>query len=139
MRDDLGGVYNYSIVFFDGECNFCNKSVQFIIKHDHKGHFRFASLQSVVAESLLVKYNQTPLPDSIVLIEKKQLFTESTAVLHICKNLDGLWKGFYLFMIIPKPIRDICYRWFAKRRYRFFGKRNACMLPPPEIRKRFLS
>ena len=139
MKKNLADLSKHSIIFFDGDCNFCNKSVQFIIKRDRKGLFRFTSLQSEIAKSLLTAYPHTSPLDSIVLIENEQLFIESTAVLRICRKLDGLWKGLYIFIIVPKPIRDWFYRWFAKHRYRFFGKQNACMLPTPEIRKRFLN
>ncbi|MFP3918196.1 thiol-disulfide oxidoreductase DCC family protein [Lysinibacillus telephonicus] len=139
MNDCLVDSYSNSIIFFDGDCNFCNKSVQFIIKRDYKGHFRFASLQSTIAENLLAHYQHTSRLDSIVLMENGQLFTESTAVLHICRKLDGLWKVLYIFILFPKPIRNAFYRWFAKNRYRFFGKQSSCIIPTPEIRKRFLN
>ncbi|HZG71710.1 MAG TPA: DCC1-like thiol-disulfide oxidoreductase family protein [Chondromyces sp.] len=138
MKNYLVDSYKHFIIFFDGDCHFCNESVQFIIKRDRKGLFRFASLQSRIAETLLANYHHVPQLDSIVLIEKEQLFTESTAVLRICKKLDGLWKGLSILLIFPKSIRDVFYRWFANHRYRFFGKQHACMMPHPEIRKRFL-
>nr|WP_106782642.1 thiol-disulfide oxidoreductase DCC family protein [Lysinibacillus timonensis] len=138
MNEHLIDSHKQSIIFFDGECNFCNSSVQFIIKRDHKGHFRFTSLQSSIAQALLSNYPITAQLDSIILIEKGQLYTESTAVLRICKQLDGLWKGLYILIVIPKPIRNFFYRLFAKHRYRFFGKQNICMIPTPDIRQRFL-
>ncbi|SFJ75463.1 thiol-disulfide oxidoreductase DCC family protein [Thermoflavimicrobium dichotomicum] len=129
----------HSIILFDGVCHFCNGAVQFVIKRDKKGHFRFASLQSKVAQALFSAYQiQRPSLDSIVLIEDDRYYSESTAILRICRKMDGVWKGLYLFMLVPKPVRDVLYRWFAKRRYRFFGKSETCMIPTPEIRERFL-
>nr|WP_307336926.1 thiol-disulfide oxidoreductase DCC family protein [Caldalkalibacillus uzonensis] len=127
------------IILFDGVCHLCNKSVQFILQRDRKGAFLFASLQSKVGHSLLSSYRiPTDQLHSIVLIEGGHYYTESTAILRICKRLDGWWKGLYLFVIIPKPIRDLLYRWFAKYRYKLFGKNEACVIPAPEIRNRFL-
>ena len=129
----------YAIILFDGMCNFCNKSVQFIIQRDGEGYFRFASLQSSIAESLLSNSQMlSSRLSSIVLIEGERYFTESTAVLRICKNIGGLWRGLYALIIIPKAIRDPLYRWFARHRYTFFGKKETCMVPAPEIRERFL-
>lgn len=126
------------IVLFDGECNFCDASVQFIIKHDPKGLFQFASLQSEVGEKLLKEYRVPKNTDSIVLIEEDMYYTDSTAALKIAKNLSGLWKLFYAFIVFPKPIRTSVYRWVAKNRYKWFGKKQYCTLPTMEQRKRFL-
>jgi predicted DCC family thiol-disulfide oxidoreductase YuxK len=139
MEKELVESHNHPIIFFDGVCNFCNMSVQFIIKRDRKGLFRFASLQSSVAERLLMNFPQAAGLNSIVLIDRGRIFTESTAVLRICKDLDGLWKGFYVLILFPKPLRDAFYRWFAKHRYRLFGKQSACMIPDKNIRDRFLN
>ncbi|MFC4619548.1 thiol-disulfide oxidoreductase DCC family protein [Camelliibacillus cellulosilyticus] len=129
----------HAIVLFDGVCNLCNKSVQFIINRDRKGYFLFSSLQSPTAKGLLDTYRiQSPSLSTIILIEKDQFYTESTAVLRICKRLNGLWKGLYLFIIVPKVVRDGVYRWIAKRRYKFFGKRDTCMVPTQENQRRFL-
>ncbi len=125
-------------VLFDGVCNFCNGWVRFVIERDPKQFFRFASLQSEIAASLLKEHQLTVSLDSIVLLKGNKYYTESTAVLHICKELHGWWKWLYLLIVIPKPLRDWAYRWFAKNRYRFFGRQESCMLPTPEIRERFL-
>lgn len=138
MKKNLVDTYNHSIVLFDGVCNFCNQSVQFIIKHDSKGRFFFASLQSDIAVSVMEEYSHQVDLGSIVLIEKEKVYFSSTAVLFICRKLDGFWKLAYVLIIIPRPIRDAFYRWFAKRRYKFFGKRETCMIPTLEIRNRFL-
>lgn len=128
----------HSIILFDGVCNFCNRTVQFIIKRDRNGYFRFASLQSSVAESLLATRLEGLHLNSIVLIENGQIYTESTAVLRIVKNLDGIWKAAFILLAIPKPFRDPLYRFFAQRRYRWFGRQSSCMVPTKEIRDRFL-
>ncbi|CAM4229660.1 MAG: thiol-disulfide oxidoreductase DCC family protein [Paenibacillus macerans] len=130
---------NHAVVLFDGVCNFCNGSVQFIIRRDRAGYFRFASLQSDAAKSLLAGRAEAPSLDSIILIENDRVFTESTAVLRIARKLDGIWRGAALFLAVPKPLRDWAYRLFARNRYRWFGKRSECMLPTPEQRQRFLS
>lgn len=126
------------IILFDGECNFCDKSVQFIIKRDPKGYFKFASLQSDIGIKLLEKYNASPDLDSFVLIDGNNCFFKSSAALRVCKNLKGFWKLPYLLLIVPKPIRDIFYGIIAKNRYKWFGTKDSCMLPSPEERKRFL-
>lgn len=128
----------HSIILFDGVCNVCSSSVQFIIRRDRKGRFRFASLQSGIADQLLAGHPLTGKMHSIVLIENGKLFTESTAVLRIAGKLDGFWKAAAIFLVLPKGIRDPLYRWFARNRYRWFGKRDSCMIPSPEIRERFL-
>lgn len=127
-----------AIVLFDGQCNVCDKSVQFILKRDKEGYFRFASLQSETGIKLL-KQNNLPIDiDSFVLVENNKVYMKSTAALKVSKNLDGIWKLLYVFIIVPKPIRDKCYEFFAKNRYKWFGKKETCMIPTPEIRKRFL-
>ena len=128
-----------AVILFDGECNFCNGSVQFIIKRDRKAYFRFASLQSSVGKRLLAEFPELQRIDSIVLIENGQVFTESTAVLRIAGKLDGLWRTASIFLAIPARIRDPLYRYFARHRYRWFGREQSCMVPTPEIRNRFLS
>ncbi|KGP90226.1 thiol-disulfide oxidoreductase [Pontibacillus chungwhensis BH030062] len=126
------------IVLFDGECNFCDQSVQFIIKRDPKGYFSFASLQSEVGQDLLKKYEIPADTDSFVLIEGGRAYTKSSAALRVCKHLKGAWKAFHLFAIVPKFVRDFAYEIFAKNRYKWFGKKDSCMLPSKDIRKRFL-
>lgn len=129
------------IILFDGVCNFCNSSVNFIIDHDAKNYFKFAALQSEVGEKLQKEYGINPEDknlDSILLIEGGKLHTHSTAALRIAKQLRGLWSFLYIFIIVPKPLRDIFYKLFAKNRYRLFGKRDACRLPSPEERAKFL-
>jgi predicted DCC family thiol-disulfide oxidoreductase YuxK len=129
-----------AIILFDGVCNFCNGSVNFIIEHDRENHFKFAPLQSEIGQNLLDKFGiDKTETDSVVLIENEKAYTHSTAALKVAKKLDGVWSWFYSFIIIPKPIRDFFYKTFAKYRYKLFGKTDACMMPTPEIRTRFLS
>lgn len=128
-----------SIILFDGECNFCDRSVQFIIKRDKNALFKFASIQSDIGQEIL-KSHHVPLHiDSVILVEKGKSYYQSSAALRICKHLNGAWKLFYFLIFIPKPIREFGYKIIAKNRYKWFGKKDACMLPSPEIRKRFLS
>ncbi|NOZ47029.1 MAG: DUF393 domain-containing protein [Chlorobi bacterium] len=119
-----------NIIFFDGICNLCTWSVQFVVKRDKKGIFKFSSLQSDFAkiffkESRFNIENQ----DSIILLANNILFTESDAILEIIKKLKGIWPVLYLFKIFPKKIRDKIYQFIAKNRYCWFGKRNECYIP----------
>lgn len=128
-----------SIVLFDGVCNFCNSSVQFIIKRDPSAHFLFTSLQSEKGQELVQQYDIPSDVDSLVIITNERAYIKSSAALRIAKKLDGLWRLSFLFIVVPRPIRDAFYDFFAKNRYRWFGKTDeACMLPSPEQRKRFL-
>ena len=129
-----------AIILFDGVCNFCNNSVNFIIERDKENYFKFAPLQTEVANKLLDEYDiDKEKTDSVVLIENGKAYTYSTAALKIAKNLDGLWSLFYIFIIVPKPLRDFFYKLFAEYRYKLFGKKDACMLPTAEIREKFLT
>jgi predicted DCC family thiol-disulfide oxidoreductase YuxK len=129
-----------AIILFDGVCNFCNGSVNFIIDRDPEGYFKFAPLQSEIGEKLLAEHKvDKSVTDSVVLIEDDKVYTHSTAALRVARKLSGAWSWFYGLTIVPKFIRDFAYRLFAKNRYRMFGKQEACMLPTPEIRSRFLA
>lgn len=124
------------IVFFDGMCNLCSSAVQFVLKRDKKAFFQFSSLQSDFAKKHLPE-NLTNM-QSIVYLEKGQIFTQSTAVLKIVKHLDGCWPILYILIIIPKFIRDFIYNYIAKNRYKWFGKKAACMIPEKNYADRFL-
>ena len=129
-----------SIVLFDGVCNFCNGSVNFIIKHDSQKRFKFAALQSEIGQKLLRQYGLSENDlDSVVLVEDGQAFTRTTAALKTARHLDGLWSWAVIFLAVPLPVRDMFYRLFAKNRYQLFGRTEACMMPTPELRHRFLS
>ncbi|MBA2176270.1 thiol-disulfide oxidoreductase DCC family protein [Halobacillus locisalis] len=127
------------IILFDGECNFCDNSVQFMIKRDKNARFSFASLQSENGRKLLEQYKAPSDLDSFVLIENGQFHTQSSAALRVCKSLDGAWKLLVTLLIVPRPIRDFFYTTLAKNRYKWFGKKDQCMLPSKEQKKRFLS
>jgi len=133
-----GSLNMNGIILFDGECNFCEKSVQFIIKRDPNGYFKFASLQSEIGKKLRKKYNVPEHIDSLLLIEQDKWYDKSSAALRICKNLKGFYKISFVFLIIPKPIRDFFYDILAKNRYKWFGKTNHCVIPSQKIRNRFL-
>lgn len=129
-----------AIILFDGVCNFCDGTVNFLIKHDTKERFLFASLQSDAGQHLLKKLNlPTEHFDSFIYVKDEKYYTKSTAALHIAKDLRKWWQLVYILVLIPKPIRDRCYDWIAKNRYKWFGKKQECAIPTPEIRKRFLN
>jgi predicted DCC family thiol-disulfide oxidoreductase YuxK len=139
-----------AIVLFDGVCNFCNGSVNFMIARDKKRYFKFAPLQSEKGSEIAENYGltnsggtltegngQTPV-DSIILIEDGKIYTHSSAALRIAKNLGGAWPILYSLILVPRAVRDLLYKWFAGNRYRMFGRRDACLIPSPEMRSRFL-
>jgi predicted DCC family thiol-disulfide oxidoreductase YuxK len=131
---------NSSIVLFDGVCNFCNSSVNFIIRHDKKKRYKFAALQSDIGRVLseMNAIDQSKI-DSIILVENGKVFVKSSAILRISKHLNYLYPLFFGFVIIPKFIRDGVYDFIAKNRYKWFGKKETCMIPSPEIKSRFIS
>jgi len=126
------------IILFDGVCNFCDSSVQFIIKYDRAEYFQFASIQSEAGQALLAQYQVPENIDSVLLIEQGKVYFESTAALKICRRLDSFWPVICIFIIIPPSIRNKMYRLFAKNRYRLFGRKAACLMPTSSQRKRFL-
>lgn len=127
------------VVLFDGVCNLCSGSVQFIIRHDRMGKFRFASLQSEVGQELMKRYNLgSGALHSILVIKNNVLYERSDAALQIAAHLDGFWSFLRIFKIIPRIVRDGIYNWIARNRYSFFGKKDACMIPTPELKERFL-
>lgn len=129
----------HKIILFDGVCNLCNNTINFIIRHDKKNMFKFATLQSSIADELLNSFPSTKNKlDSIVLLENKKKYTQSSAALRIAKNLSGGYPLLYGLIIIPKFIRDWLYSIIAKNRYKWFGKKEECMIPTPELRGKFL-
>jgi predicted DCC family thiol-disulfide oxidoreductase YuxK len=128
-----------AIVLFDGVCHLCNNSVSFIIRHGRRGYFKFAPLQSPIGQELLRQHH---LPsdelDTFVLIEEGKAYTRSTAALRVAKQLDGLWPVAYTLIVVPQPLRNVAYNVVAKSRYKWFGKRETCMIPTAEIKERFL-
>lgn len=126
------------IVLFDGVCNFCNGSVNFIINNDPEKRFKFAPLQSEIGQSFIEKYLIPDDVDSVILIENGQAYMHSTAGLRIAKGLGGIWSAAYVFIIVPSFIRDWAYKTFARYRYRLFGRTEACMMPTADVKERFL-
>ena len=134
MTETLNKTQNH-IILFDGFCNLCNSAVQFILKRDNKGIFSYAALQSDFGiNSLATNGLSTSEIDTIVLIENDIIYTYSTAALKIARNLSGLWPLFYGAIIIPRFLRDVIYKLIAKNRYRWFGKKETCMMFPPNSR-----
>jgi predicted DCC family thiol-disulfide oxidoreductase YuxK len=127
------------ILLFDGVCNLCSRVVQFVIRHDPAGRFRFAALQSPAGQRLLVEHG---LPadalDTFVLIEGARCFTRSDAAIELARRLDGAWRWLRLAAVVPRPIRDWAYGVLVRNRYRWFGRRESCMVPTPELSQRFL-
>jgi predicted DCC family thiol-disulfide oxidoreductase YuxK len=126
------------VILFDGVCNLCNRSVQFVIKRDTAGVFRFASLQSDFGQQILKRFN---LPadqfNSFILLEDNQIYTRSTGALKMLSQLKG-WKWTKIFYIVPKFIRDAVYNLVSRYRYSWFGKRDECMIPREDLRGRFI-
>ena len=128
------------LILFDGVCNLCNGAIQFVIKRDKKDTFRYAALQSDIGLQLMQERGIDPSKmDSIILIEPDvAYFTKSDAALRIGQGFGGLWKILALFTWVPRPIRDGIYNIIAKNRYRWFGRKDACMIPTPELQAKFL-
>ncbi|MCG9911115.1 MAG: thiol-disulfide oxidoreductase DCC family protein [Flavobacteriales bacterium] len=127
------------IVYFDGVCNVCNASVQFILKRDKYNRFKFAALQGKSGQEILNRLNmKTSAFDTFLLFENGKMYQKSTAALRVIKQLNSFWPLLYVLIIIPPFIRDFFYGLIARNRYRLFGKRESCMIPNPEIRSRFL-
>ncbi|OAT83831.1 thiol-disulfide oxidoreductase [Bacillus sp. MKU004] len=127
-----------AVILFDGVCNLCNSSVQFIIQRDPGKVFKFASLQSETGKRYKELFNISASTDSIVLIKDDKVYMESTAALLIASRLKWPWNWFRIFLGIPKPIRDKVYKWIAANRYKWFGRKESCMLPSKEDRDRFI-
>jgi predicted DCC family thiol-disulfide oxidoreductase YuxK len=127
------------VILFDGVCNLCNGAVNFIIDHDPKGKFKFAALQSEYGQLELDRLGyDTQEFDSLVLLSKGEVFIKSTAALKIANKLSGMYPMLYLFIIIPAPLRDWVYNIIAENRYKWWGKRDSCRMPTPELRQRFM-
>lgn len=128
-----------SVILFDGVCDLCNGFVQFVIARDPGAHFRFCPLQSEAARRLLGA-NQAPIPvpDSILLVEDGRVWSESTAALRVLRQLTFPWPLAFVFVLVPLPLRNWVYRFVARNRYRWFGRRDVCMVPTPKLRERFL-
>jgi predicted DCC family thiol-disulfide oxidoreductase YuxK len=130
---------DHPILLFDGVCNLCNASVQWILKRDLKGQFRFASLQSEIGQQYLQKYRlESQHFDTAVLVSGEQIFLRSDAALEILRRIGGLWSLLYFFKIVPRPLRNAAYNLVARNRYKWFGYSEECMLPRTEWKEQFL-
>ena len=130
---------SYSIILFDGVCNLCNSSINFVIKRDKNDAFKFATLQEEVGQLLLKRYSIDSLDtDSIILIENGKAYVKSTAALRVARKLSSAWPLMYGFMIIPAFIRNWVYDYIAKNRYKWYGKQDSCMIPTPALKSKFL-
>jgi predicted DCC family thiol-disulfide oxidoreductase YuxK len=129
----------HPIILFDGVCNFCNGAINFVLRQDKKAIFRFAALQSQAGQKLLKQYNLSVTEfESFVLIENGKVYKKSAASLRVMNKLPWYWKEAQIFRIIPTAFRDAIYDFIAKRRYKWFGKKEQCTVPTPEMRNRFL-
>ncbi len=128
-----------NIILFDGVCNFCNSSVNKIIKHDKNNRYKFAALQSEIGKKLLEKHSiDSTIIDSIILIENDVAFIKSTAILKISKHLNGIYPLAYSFIIIPTFLRNFVYDFIARNRYKWWGKKDSCMIPTAEVKSKFI-
>lgn len=135
----MNSEFTYKVILFDGVCNLCNSSVNFVIRHDKKGVFKFAPLQSDFGTKTLKKYDINPKDtDSIILIDQDKSYIKSSAALYIAKDLSGAYPLLFTFMIVPKFIRNWVYDYVAKNRYRWYGKKDSCMIPTPELKGKFI-
>lgn len=129
----------HPVVLFDGVCNLCNASVNFIIDNDPRKHFRFAALQSKAGRAILEKFNlSTTHIDTLVLFDGEKIYTKSDATLHIVKRLKPPFPLLFSLVLVPPFVRDAAYMTIAKNRYRWFGKRESCRMPSQELKERFL-
>ena len=127
------------IILFDGICNLCDGAVHFVIKHDPENQFLFASLQSEAGQRLLKQYKLSVENfNSFILIQDEKVYSKSTGALKVARQIKGVWSWLYIFIIIPSFFRDKVYDWIAQNRYKWFGKKEACMIPTPELKARFL-
>ena len=127
-----------NIILFDGVCNLCNGLVKFMFKYDKKAVFSFASLQSDTAKRLLHDAELTDVPDSVIVIKNGEALVKSDAALYIVKQLGGFFSLFLILRLLPLRLRDKIYDGIAKRRYKWFGKNETCMIPSKKQRERFL-
>lgn len=141
MADEISEIENAihkKIIFFDGVCNLCNHSVQTVIRFDRKKIFYFAALQSTFAMRFFNAHNFSRLSDSIIYWDGNKFYEQSDAALKISRHLAFPANLLLIFFISPKPLRDWGYRLIARNRYKWFGRKNSCMIPSPELKNRFL-
>ncbi|RYY54084.1 MAG: thiol-disulfide oxidoreductase DCC family protein [Chitinophagaceae bacterium] len=129
---------SHPIILFDGVCNYCNSMVNYAIRHDPHAKLRFAPLQSLVGESLRKEYGIPPSIDSVILVDDGRIYAYSDAALRIAKYLNWPAKMLNSLLLVPKFIRQPFYKWVARNRYKWFGKKETCMIPSAEVRSRFI-
>ncbi|MDF9842029.1 MULTISPECIES: thiol-disulfide oxidoreductase DCC family protein [unclassified Paenibacillus] len=139
MKKEISLEAGQAVVLIDGVCHLCQGLVRFIIPRDPTGRIKFAPLQSDIGRELLLAAGLEPNRlDTVVLLENGRIYTESSAVLRIAGKLRFPWPAAYLFIIVPRPLRNALYRLVARNRYRWFGRDESCLLPTPDIKRRFL-
>ncbi|MBX2991461.1 MAG: thiol-disulfide oxidoreductase DCC family protein [Bacteroidetes bacterium] len=135
----MTGFQGKNIILFDGVCNLCVGSVQFVLKRDTRNLFLFASMQSRSGQEMLRHFNlSADVFNSFLLIESGRVYHRSTAALRVVKNLGGAWPLLFCLFPVPRVVRDGVYDWIARNRYRWFGRKDECWLPTPELKNRFL-
>lgn len=128
----------HPVILFDGVCNLCNKTIQFIIKHDPEHIYRFAAFNSAFGKEMLQYFKiSDKVPGTFMLLENGQIYDRSTGALRVCKQLKGGWKMLSAFLIVPKFIRDGVYNIIARNRYKWFGREESCWVPTAELQKLF--
>ncbi len=133
------GAPGSAVVLFDGTCNFCNDSVNFLLRRDARAHLRFAALGSEAGQALLRRHGLAGIaPDTMAFIADGRAYTKSSAAIRAVSALGGVWRCFAAALIVPRALRDLAYDVFAANRYRLFGRASACAVPKPEYRERFL-
>jgi predicted DCC family thiol-disulfide oxidoreductase YuxK len=128
-----------NLILFDGVCNLCDAFVQFVIRHDRAGKFRFAAIQSQAGKRIFQSRGlDAENLQTFVLVTGGEIFVRSDAAVEVLSRFGGGWKICRIFLLVPRPLRDGLYSWVARNRYRWFGRKDACMVPTAEIRERFL-
>jgi predicted DCC family thiol-disulfide oxidoreductase YuxK len=130
---DAARLTDHSIIVFDGECVLCSASAQFVLRHDHRHHFRLAAMQGEVGTALYKRFGIDPAnPESMIVVTGNEVHRDSDGVLSIYSALGWPWRAMMVFYLVPKFLRDPVYRWVARNRYRLFGRRQECWMPKPE-------
>ena len=128
-----------NILLFDGVCNLCNGTVQFLLRIDRTKKLRFAALQSETGEQILARFRYAGPPlQTVVFCSGERLFTYSNGILEVCRIIGLPWSALYVFKLIPQPVRDAVYRWVARNRYQWFGTKETSWVPTPALKQRFL-
>lgn len=125
------------LIVFDGHCNLCNGAVQFVLKRDPRARFRFTARESPYGRALVHRLGFAGLPETMLVVHRGRVYVQSAAALAIARGLRLPWPLLGVFWLVPAPLRDLVYRWIAKHRYRWFGRREACWVPTGELRARF--